>query len=65
MIEKRGNRWCVVHGHPKKKGSKTDKPKGSIIKCYSFTPGNKVSETRAHNKAKAHHAAIVISQHGG
>jgi len=33
-VEKRGNKWCVVHGHPKKPGSKTDKPEGSIIKCF-------------------------------
>jgi len=35
MVRKRGNKWCVLHGHPKKKGSKTDKPMGSVIKCFS------------------------------
>ena len=62
MIVKRGNRWCVVHGHPMKKGSKTDKPKGTIIKCYSFTPGNKQSEANAKAKAKKMHQAILISE---
>jgi len=33
-VERRGKKWCVVHGHPKKAGSKTDKPEGSIIKCF-------------------------------
>jgi hypothetical protein len=42
---------CVVHGHAKKKGSKTDKPKGTVIKCH---PTRK--------KALAHHAAIMASK---
>ena len=62
MIEKKGNRWCVVHGHPKKKGSKTDKPKGTIIKCYSFNPKIKGSEARAKAKANKMHAAIMIQK---
>lgn len=62
MIEKRGNAWCVVHGHAQKSGSKTDKPKGSVIKCYSFVPGNKTSEDTARKKAAAMHYAISISQ---
>ena len=51
MVEKHGNRWCVVHGHPKKPGSKTDKPKGTIIKCF---------DTKA--EAEAMHTAILLSQ---
>jgi hypothetical protein len=62
MIEKRGNRWCVVHGHPQKKGSARDKPKGSIIKCYSFEPGNKRSEAAARAKAQAMHSAIMANR---
>lgn len=54
-VEKRGERWCVVHGHPQKKGSKTDKPKGSVIKCFPGTPQGK-------EKAMAMHRAILISQ---
>lgn len=34
MIKKIGDKWCVVHGSPKKKGSKTDKPMGTVIKCF-------------------------------
>jgi len=52
-VVKRGNQWCVVHGHPKKKGSKTDKPKGSIIKCHPTA-----------KKAYAQHYAIMMSQKG-
>lgn len=52
-VENRGGEkpYCVVHGSPQKAGSKTDKPKGSIIKCYK-------------DKADAdrHHKAIIISQ---
>ena len=51
MIEKRGNKWCAVHGHPQKSGSKTDKPKGSIIKCFD-----------TYAEAKRMHTAIIISQ---
>jgi len=51
MVKKRGNQWCVLHGHPKKMGSKTDKPKGSTIKCFS----NK-------SDALAMHTAIILSQ---
>ena len=50
-IQKRGDEWCVLHGHPKKKGSKTDKPKGAVIACH---PSKK--------KAVAQHRAIVISK---
>ena len=51
MIRKRGNKWCVLHGHPKKAGSKTDKPPGTIIKCF---------KTKA--EAQAMHRAILMSQ---
>jgi len=64
MVEKRGNAWCTVHSHPQKSGSTTDKPKGSIIKCYEFTPGDMASEARAHRKAQKMHIAIRISEEG-
>jgi len=51
MIERRGNKYCVVHGHTQKKRSKTDKPIGTIIKCF-----NSLKE------ATAMHNAIIISQ---
>ncbi len=51
MIVKRGNQWCVVHGHPKKEGSKTDKPEGSVIKCFNTK-----------HEAVAMHVAITINQ---
>jgi hypothetical protein len=35
-VEKRGNQWCVVHGSPRKPGSKTDKPEGTVIKCFDI-----------------------------
>lgn len=54
MIEKRGDKWCVLHGHPQKEGSKTDKPIGSVIKCF---PTEK--------QAIAMHQAIIISQQRG
>ena len=50
-VVKRGDRWCVVHGHPQKPGSPTDKPPGTIIKCFP---------TKA--QAEAMHRAIIISQ---
>jgi hypothetical protein len=62
MVVKRGNTWCVVHGHPRKKGSKTDKPKGTLIKAYRFTPGNAASEAQAKRKAEKMHAAILANQ---
>jgi len=49
-VEKIGNEWCVVHGHPKKPGSKTDKPKGTVIKCF---PTKK--------EAEAMHRAIMAN----
>jgi DNA adenine methylase len=50
-VVKRGDKWCVVHGHPIKPGSKTDKPPGSIIKCFPTK-----------EEAVAMHKAIIVSQ---
>lgn len=50
-VKKRGALWCVVHGHKKKKGSKRDKPKGTVIKCF-----------KSKKKALAMHFAIIMSQ---
>lgn len=55
FVVKKGDKWCVIHGHPKKPDSKTDKPAGSIIKCFPGTPEGK-------RKADAMHAAIIISK---
>ena len=55
FVVKKGDKWCVVHGHPKKPGSKTDKPEGSIIKCFPGTPEGK-------KQAEAMHKAIIISK---
>lgn len=63
MVVKRGNKWCVVHAHPQKPGSKTDKPPGTPIHCYEFIPGNKRSEARAKAKANKMHRAIVYAEH--
>ena len=62
MIAKRGNQWCVLHGHTQKKNSKTDKPAGSVIKCYPFNPNVKGSEASAKDKATKMHRAILISE---
>lgn len=62
MVVKKGNKWCVVHGHPQKEGSKTDKPVGSVIKCFPFEEGNEESEKRAKEQALKMHRAILISQ---
>jgi len=43
--------WCIIHAHPRKKGSKTDKPPGSIIKCFATK-----------KEADKMHQAILISQ---
>jgi len=50
-VVKRGNKWCVIHAHPQKTGSKTDKPLGSVIKCFPTK-----------QQAVKMHTAIVISQ---
>jgi hypothetical protein len=52
-VKKTNSKWAVVHGHPKKKGSKTDKPKGAVIKSFK----TKAEADRMHraimaNKAK-------------
>jgi hypothetical protein len=62
MVVKRGDRWCVVHAHPQKPGSKTDKPPGTVIKCYKFKKGDKESERRAKEKATRMHRAIMYSE---
>lgn len=51
FVEKRGDKWCVIHGSPITPGSKTDKPIGSIIKCFP---------TKA--QADRMHKAIIISK---
>lgn len=50
-VEKRGDKYCVVHGHAQKEGSDTDKPKGTSIKCFDNA-----------KEAYAMHTAIVESQ---
>lgn len=59
MVVKRGDQWCVVHGHPQKPGSPTDKPIGTPIKCYSIS---EYGEEGAKKKAQALHTAIILSQ---
>lgn len=53
MVIKKDGKWCVVHGHPRKPGSKTDKPQGTVIKCF-----------RTKHEADAMHFAIIASQRG-
>ena len=55
MVRKKNGKWCVLHGHPQKKGSKTDKPIGAVIKCFPGTPEGKA-------QALAMHAAILLSE---
>jgi len=55
MIQKRNGKWCVVHGHEQKKGSKTDKPMGAIIHSFPGTPEGK-------KQAIAMHTAIMLSE---
>jgi hypothetical protein len=50
-VVERDGKWCVIHGHPKKEGSKTDKPKGTTIKCFD-----------SKKKALAMHAAIMANK---
>lgn len=59
MVKLFKNKICILHGHPKKSGSKTDKPPGSVIKCYSF---QEYGKDNAIKKAYAMHSAIVNSQ---
>jgi len=49
MVRKIGSKWCVLHGHPPK--SPTDKPIGSVIKCFPTK-----------EQAEKMHQAILISQ---
>jgi hypothetical protein len=51
MVVRRGSKWCVVHAHPKKPGSTTDRAPGTIIHCFP---------TRA--QAERMHQAIGISE---
>lgn len=51
MVEKRGDKWCVLHAHALNTGSATDKPPGTIIKCF---------DTK--EEANAMHQAIVLSE---
>jgi len=46
--------YGVFHGSPRKAGSKTDKPKGALIKAYFGA--------RARTKAEKMHRAIQISK---
>ena len=51
MIVKKEGKWWVVHAHPQKAGSATDKPIGTIIKCF-----------QTEKEANAMHNAILTSQ---
>lgn len=59
MVVKKGNAWCVVHAGKQKKDVPQDKPAGTSIKCYPFTPGDKKSESKAKRSAAALHFRIV------
>ena len=54
MIKKIPGGWAVVHAHPKKKGSKTDKAPGTPIKKFY---GKDAKE-----KAQKMHKAILLSE---
>ena len=58
-VKKVGNSWCVLHAHPKKAGSPTDKAPGTPIKCYSIS---EFGNDKAKQKATAMHYAIMKSQ---
>jgi hypothetical protein len=60
MVAKRGNCYCVLHGHAKIEGSETDKPKGARIKCYCAPADGTLEQCR--RKAEAMHRAILISE---
>jgi hypothetical protein len=51
MTIRKTNGFAVVHGHPKKKGSKRDKPKGSII-----------AKHKTKKEAVKQHQAIMASK---
>jgi len=59
IVKKMGDKICVLHGHPQKEGSKTDKPEGTPIKCYSIA---EFGEAGAMKKAQAMHYAIAMSE---
>lgn len=59
MVKVYDDKACVLHGHPQKPGSPTDKPEGTPIHCYSFAQYGK---EKAIKKAQAMHYAIAISQ---
>ena len=59
MIKYYPDKVCVVHGHPQKPGSARDKPKGTPIKCWSYSTWGK---KEAIKKAQAMHYAIMKSQ---
>jgi len=60
MVKVYSNRACVLHGHAQKAGSKTDKPKGSVIKCYYF--GKDGDRELCIEKANQMHYAIMQSE---
>lgn len=59
MVKVFEDRACVLHGHPQKEGSKTDKPMGTTMKCYYFSVHGKAEAIK---KAEAMHYAIQMSQ---
>lgn len=61
-VVRRGGSVCVIHGHPRKAGSKRDKPEGTAIKCYSIA---KYGEAGAWRRARAMHYAIMNRQGAG
>jgi hypothetical protein len=59
MVKKVGNQWCVLHAHPQKEGSPTDKPAGTPIKCWSV---KEFGDDGAKKRAVAMHRAIQFSE---
>lgn len=59
MVTIESDRACVRHAHKPKVGSETDKPIGTVIKCYSF---EKYGKDNAIKKAHALHYAIILSE---
>jgi hypothetical protein len=49
----------VLHGHPQKAGSKTDKPEGTVMKSYSYAQYGKAGAIR---RAYAMHSAVKHSE---
>ncbi len=52
-VKKIGSMFAVIHAHSKKKGSKTDKSKGSVI-----------SKFKTKKEAMAQHRAIMANKYG-